>query len=312
VLAAMLAALPEVTDYERRYRLIDGIAAIGDAAALQMLEGLLRTLPASAETAALCQVAIQAIAGAWRPDAVGFVLDRARDRDPGVRLAALTALAGSEADADPAWQTNGALDAIDRVIDHAITSDTWPEVRRRAATALGARCQRPDPARALGQAVDRDPDLGVRGDALGALVQCHAPGIAERLARLWNDDKAPLELRSRAVLEAVALGDPTLAVQLTDKFTRWRGEAISSADALALAQSAAASISRLAPPGAARALTDALDDTAFPEIVQAAALGLGALGPACPPAARSRLVELARSDDRAAVVAKRAAAQCGR
>jgi hypothetical protein len=312
VLAAMLAALPEATDYERRYRLVDGIAALGDDAALQVLDALFRTLPRTAQTAALRQVAVRAIAAAPRPEAVGFVLDSARDRDPGVRLAALSTLAGSEADAGDAWRTVGGPEAIDRAIANAMSRDTWPEVRRRAATALGARCQRPDPARALGDAVDRDPDLGVRSDALSALVACRAPGTAERLARIWDDPQAPLDLRSRAVLEAVALGDPRLATVLVARFARWRGEAIASTEALTLAQSAAASIGRLGAPGAARALTDALDDAAFPEIVQAAALGLGALGPACPAAAKRKLVALARSDDRAAVAAKRAAARCGR
>jgi hypothetical protein len=312
VLPAMLAALPAATDYERRYRLVDGIAALGDPAALQALAALFRALPATAETAALRQVAVHAIAAAPRPDAVGFVTESARDRDPGVRLAALAALAGGEVDGSDAWRAAGGPGAIDDVIDGALAHDTWPEVRRRAATALGVRCQRPAPARALAGAVDRDRELGVRGDALSALVQCHAAGIAALLARLWDDDKAPVELRSRAVLEAVALGDPALGAALVAKFTRWRGEAISSATALALAQSAAASIGRLGAPGAARALTDALDDTALPEIVQAAALGLGALGPACPPAAKARLAELAREADQAAVAAKRAVAQCGR
>ena len=320
VLAALLAALPAATDYERRYRIVDGIAALGDEAALQTLGALFRTLPATAETAALRQVAVAAIAASPRPEAVGFVIESANDRDPGVRLAALAALAGGGADPSNAWQAAGGPEAldqaldqvIDRVIDDAIARDTWPEVRRRAATALGARCQRPGPAHALGDAVLHDRDLGVRGDALGALVQCHAAGTAELLAQIWDDARAPIELRSRAVLEAVALGDAKVAAELVGKFTRWRGEAISSAAALALAQSAAASIGRLAAPGAARALIDALDDTAFPEIVQAAALGLGALGPACPPAAKAKLTALARQDERSTLAARRAAAQCGR
>ncbi|HEU4728059.1 MAG TPA: hypothetical protein VFT22_09230, partial [Kofleriaceae bacterium] len=312
VLAAMLAALPAATDYDRRYRLVDGIAALGDAAAMQTLTAMLRALPPGAQSGALRQVAVHAIAAAPRPEAVGFVIESARDRDPGVRLAALAALAGSEADLGHAWQAAGGPGVIDDVLDAAIAGDSWPDVRRRAATALGARCQRPAPARALVQAVERDRDLGVRGDALSALVQCRAAGIAAMLARIWDDPKAPIELRSRAVLEAVPLGDPALGAALVGKFTRWRGEAISSAEALTLAQSAAASIGRLAAPGAARALIEALDDTAFPEIVQAAALALGALGPACPPAARARLTELAREGDQSAVAAKRAAAQCGR
>jgi len=334
-LAAMLAALPATADYERRYRLVDGIAALGDAAALAALEAQLAALPATAETAALRQVAIRAIASAPRPEAVRLVLDGVRDRDPGVRLAALAALAGSESDAAGAWAVpggagagadasaspgsagarsspGGSAELIDRAIGAASVDDDWPEVRRRAVTALGARCRRPGPARALGDALDHDPDLGVRGDALSGLVRCRAPGTAERLARVWDDARLPIELRSRAVLEAVPLGDPRLAATLVDRFTRWRGEAVSSAAALELAQSAAASIGRLGPPGAARALIDALDDTAFPEIVQAAALGLGALGPACPAAARARLSEIARSGEPSAPAARRAAAQCGR
>jgi hypothetical protein len=310
VLAAMLAALPSATDYERRYRLVDGVAALGDAPALDALDALLRALPATPPTAALRQVAVRAIATMPRPEAGQFVLDSAGDRDPGVRLAALAALSGAESHAlAPAA---GGVDVIDRAIGGALAADGWPEVRRRAAAALGSRCQRPGPAAALGDAVDRDRDVRVRGDALSALVQCRAPGTAERLARIWDDSKAPLELRSRAVLEAAALGDRALAAALVGRFTRWRGEALESVEALALAQSAAASISRLGAPGAARALADALDDTAFPEIVQAAALGLGALGAACPPEARAKLQSLARTEGQTAIAAKRAAAQCGR
>nr|MBA3394229.1 hypothetical protein [Deltaproteobacteria bacterium] len=60
------------------------------------------------------------------------------------------------------------------------------------------------------------------------------------------------------------------------------------------------------------ALEAALDNSAFPEIVSAAALGLGALGPACPPSAKAKLVIIARSGSQSASAAKRAAAQCGR
>ena len=111
---------------------------------------------------------------------------------------------------------------------------------------------------------------------------------------------------------AVTLGDPQLGALLVAKFTRWRGEALESAPALALAQSAAASIARLGAPGAAQALVAALDDSAFPEIVSAAALALGALGPACPPAAKAKLEAIGNSDEQAAPQAKLAARQCGR
>jgi hypothetical protein len=307
VLAAMLAALPSASDYERRYRLVDGIAALGDAAALQQLEAMLRALPPAATTAALWQVAIRALAGALRPETVGLLLEGVRARDPGVRLAALAALAGGDIEG-----SGGGRDAIERAIGDVLENDRWPEVRRRAATALAARCQRPGPARALIDTVELDRDPAVQGDALSALVRCRAAGVAALLTRLWDDRSAPLELRTRAVLETVALGDPSLAAALVGKLARWRSEAVSKADALALAQNAAATIGRLNAPGAARALIDALDDAAFPEIVQAAAVGLGALGPACPPAAKAKLSAIARSDDPSASAARRAAAQCGR
>jgi hypothetical protein len=328
-LAAMTAALPAALDYERRYRLVDGIAALGDAPALSRLAAWLAALAPGAEASALRQVAVAAIAANPRGAAMGFVVDHARDRDPGVRLAALSALAVAELDGPPRPADGAAASpgpslgpnpgaspgAIDGVIGDALAHDAWPEVRRRAATALGVRCQRPAPAHALGDAVDHDADLGVRGDALAALVQCHAAGTAALLARIWHDGQAPLELRSRAVLEVVALGDPAPAAALVGQLARWRNEASSSAEALTLAQSAAATLGRLgrlSPPGAARALTDALDDTAYPEIVQAAALGLGALGPACPAEAKAKLAQIAQSEDnQAAGAARRAAAQCG-
>ena len=191
VLAAMLAALPAAADYERRYRLIDGIAALGDADAMATLDSVFREPPASAERSALRQVALRAIGSAPRPEALRFVLDSVRDRDPGVRLAALAALAGGDGDAAGppagapagAWSAAGKADprsgaigdAIDSAIADASADDDWPEVRRRAVTALGSRCPRKVPVQALDDALDEDPDLGVRGDALSALVQCRAP-----------------------------------------------------------------------------------------------------------------------------------------
>ncbi|MBL9014632.1 MAG: HEAT repeat domain-containing protein [Myxococcales bacterium] len=311
-LAALLAALPSATDYERRYRLIDGLATLGDAAAITTITRLLASLPAGAETSALRQVAIRAIGSMPRLEALGLVLGYAQDPDPGVRLAVLSVLAGAATDPASPWHSSGTPDGIDRVIINALSGDRWPEVRRRAATALGARCLRPGPALALTEAVKKDDHLDVRRDSLIALVECRAPGVAELLAKLWDDGKAPIEVRVQAVDLAVALGDPRLGAALIGKFTRWRGAAIESAEALALAQSAAASIARLRVPGAAQALMAALDDSAFPEIVSAAAQALGALGPDCPPAAKAKLAQLGAGDDQAAPAAKRAAQQCGR
>ena len=181
------------------------------------------------------------------------------------------------------------------------------------AQVLGARCQRRGPALALADSVARDPDLDARGDALAALVECKAAGVGDLLAKVWDDRKLPVELRERAVDLVVVLGDQAVAARLVRKLDAWRGAALESEDALALAQNAAYAIGRLAPPGAADALLAALDDSAYPEIVAAAATGLGLMGPACPNTARPRLRLLAHSDERQVqTAAARAAAVCGR
>ncbi len=314
-LEALRLALPGATDYERRYRVIDGIATVGDAAAIAEIERLLRALPAGAESSALRQVAIRAIGTAPRTEALGLVLGHVADPDPGVRLAVLSALAGATADPASPWHSSGAPDGIDRVIISALSSDRWPEVRRRAATTLSSRCQRIGPATALADAVRKDASVDVRRDSLIALVQCRAAGVADLLARTWDDSKAPLEVRTQAVDLAVALGDRELGKILVGRFAKWRGAALESAEALALAQIAAASSARLDAPGAAQVLMAALDDSAFPEIVAAAAQALGALGPACPPAAKAKLLAISKSEDtpsQAIAQVKRAEKQCGR
>lgn len=311
-LAALTTALATATDYERRYRLIDGVATLGDATTSAALAKLLRELPANAETSALRIVAIKASAIAPRTEALPLVLGYATDPDPGVRIAVLSALSGATADPASPWHTSGGPDGIDRVIISALSSDSWPEIRRRAATSLASRCMRLGPANALTEALTKDAHPDVRRNSLIALVECRAPGIAELLVKTWDSGKQPITVRTQAVDLAVALGDPQLGKILVGKFGKWRGGALESADSMALAQSAAASIARLNAPGAAQALIAALDDSAFPEIVSAAAQALGALGPACPPAAKVKLEALGKEDDQSAGVAKRAAAQCGR
>jgi hypothetical protein len=304
-LAAELAALPAATEYERRYRLVDGIATLGDGAALAQLAAALHAIGDGAEHAALAQVAAHGLASAPRVDALPIIIELARDPDPGVRLTALSAFVGD------AWQGND--NAIDAALATALASDTWPEVRRHAAEVLGNRCARSGPARALAASVGRDPELDVRDGALVALVQCKAPGTAALLAMVWDDTKLPVPLRQRAVDLAADLGDVALGAKLVGKLASWRGAAIESADALALAQSAAYAIGRLAPPGAADALLAALADSAYPEIVAAAASGLGLLGPACPRQALSQLRALSQNEEQQiALAAKRAMAQCGR
>lgn len=313
-LAAMTTAIVASNDYERRYRLVDGIASIGDVNALKSLAALLKQLPAdNAESIAYKQIAARAVAVNPRPDAFDLIVSLTTDRDAGVRLAALSALAGASGGSEGAWHGAVGADGIDRVLTTSLYTDTWPEVRRFAAQMLGDRCVRPGPAAALKDSLDRDHDLNVRGDALTALVQCKAGGTGELLGKLWDDTKAPLELRRRAVDLTVTLGDAALATKLVGKFTQWRGAALESEQALQLAQNAAYAIGQLDAPGAAAALMAALDDAAFPEIVAAAATGLGLLGASCPAAAVPKLKALADSDEQQiAAAARRAAAQCGR
>ena len=312
-LAALTAALPTATDYERRYRIVDGIAAIGDTAALASLTSLFASLPDSAELAAYKQVAASAIAVNPRPEATDLVIKLTTDTDPGVRLAALSAIAGASTPSAGPWHGPSGEAGIDRVIMTSLFTDTWPEVRRFAAQTLATRCTRPGPARALADSLKRDKDLGVRGDALASLVECKAEGTADILAKLWDDGSAPLSLRQRAVDLTVTLGDRTLATQLVGKLARWRAAAIESEQALALAQNAAYAIGRLNPPGAAEGLTAALGDNSFPEIVAAAATGLGLLGPACPASVKPKLEFLANTDEeQVSTAARRAAAQCGK
>lgn len=313
-LAAMTAALPAATEYELRYRLVDGVAAIGDAAALKALAATLASYPLDESTAAYKQVAARAIAVNPRNEATDLLISFTRDREPGVRLAALAALTQASGTSAGPWHGDAGVDGIDRLIMTLLATDTWPEVRRNAAQALGARCARPGPVQALIAAIGKDEDVNVRLDALLGLVECKAAGASELLARLWDDGKAHLEVRRRAVDLTANLGDAALAQKLVGKFKQWRASAIESEAALALAQSAAIAVGRTAPSGAAEALVGALEDSAFPEIVAAAATGLGLLGPACTVAAKRRLTELAASEEEAQVVsaAKRAAQLCGK
>ncbi|NVB83754.1 MAG: hypothetical protein HOV81_35595 [Kofleriaceae bacterium] len=311
-LSALTAALPTATDYERRYRIVDGIAAIGDEAALRSLTALFTSLPDSADLSAYKQVAARAIAVNHRPEATDLVIKLTTDSDPGVRLAALSALSGAGSGGAGSWHGPSGSDGIDRVIMTSLFTDTWPEVRRFAAQSLGSRCSRPGPARALADSLKRDKDLAVRGDALAGLVECKAAGTAALLAALWDDGNAPLSLRQRAIDLTATLGDRTLGSKLVAKLPQWRAAAIESEQALALAQNAAYAIGRLNPPGAADALVAALGDNSFPEIIAAAATGLGLLGPACPVSAKPKLSYLANTDEeQVSVSARRALATCG-
>ena len=313
--AALAAALGPSAEYEVAYRAVQGIASIGDDAALRELAVSLRGFPAGGvKGGALRQVAALAVARNPAAEGTALLTALSRDVDPGVRLGAIHSLAQREPTAGTAIAPGaGSADATDRVLMDVLLSDPWPELRQASARSLGERCARPGPATALADAVARDAEVAVRGDALAGLVACKAEGIADRLIKLAVDGKAPLELRQRAVALTVALEDEALDAPLALLFERWRGAAFDSQEALALARVAAGALGRIGGPRAAVVLADALEDEALPELVSAAAAGLGELGPACPARVVPRLRELGQSAQRAvAMAARRAAAQCSK
>jgi hypothetical protein len=315
----------------------NGGAASGNAAVVVADDA------AAAEHAALRQAVATVVARAARPELLAALEGLLGDGDAGVRLAAMRGLAdpaeGDGATTGAAASSGGGAGgpaasgvpgapgssggapaasgaafeaALDAALGARLSADRWPELRRAAAASLAHRCQRAAPSAALGRAVDADRDVEVRQDALVALVTCRAAGVAERLIRLWNDGEAPLPLRSRAVTLTVALGEARLAGDLLRSFARWRSEAFSEEAALRLAVVAAGALGQLGGPQAAAALQAALEDTAYPELVAAAATGLGAMGPRCPAAALPALQALTRSDERSiSLAARRAVGRCG-
>ena len=308
--AALIAAMRERLDrsraYEVRYRLVAGLGGLGEPEAIAAVRDALPTLGDDPQGAALRRVAAAALAGDRSPAADAVLGGLVGDRDPGVRLAAIKALADH---ATPA--ASGA--ATEQALGRVLGGDRWPELRRAATAALGARCPKPGPTGMLEGAADRDADPLVRGDALSALVGCGAPGVAARLYAVAQDGKADRELRFRAVDLLGALGDRAQTRPLLGLFGAWRRQAFVDDVALGLAVRAAVVLGRLGDPASAAALVDAAGDPAFPELQAAAASGLGELGPACPTSGRAVLDELVRSEQRSvALAARRARAMCGR
>lgn len=316
LVAELEPRLPSVGDHERRYRLVTGLAELAartqDARLLARLHAHLQELARAQPepAAALRQALAETLARHLGDAAMSELVALAGDADPAVRLALARGLAAPEPQG-PQGLSAEATARLDLALGRVLGEDGWPELRRAAAAALAARCKRPAPASALERALDGDREVEVRQESLLALVTCATPGIAARLVRLWNG-REPLALRARAVSLAVVLADPALAPELARSLRSWRSEAFSDEHALHLATRAAEALGRLGGPSAAPALLAALEDAAYPELVAAAASGLGLLGVACPAEAAARLSELTRSPERAiALAARRALPRCG-
>jgi len=320
-LVALAARGREATTYELRYRILAALAPFPDAEATDAIRAIVEPLSGD-EGAALRQVAAGGLAGSTSPGAAPLLADLANDADPGVRIAALHALAGrGDLGADGAWSAGGSADAVDRVIINALAGDVWPEVRHTAAAALAIACPRKGPTEALEDAAETDDDMSVRADALSSLVTCEAPGIAKRLLAVARDGDAALTLRDRAVDLLGVLGDVAVADELVTLLGRWRSAAFSEDAGLVLAQRAAVVLGRLGAmvddaklvASIVDALLDTAEDGAFPEIQAAGAAGLGELGKHCTKDARALLKDLKTSDQSGVkMAAERALATCGK
>ena len=313
-----------MTQYELSYRLVAGVGEVGGADEVKrLLKWLRKPHPtmAQAQANALRRVAAGALGTNPAGAARRALAELAADRDAGTRLAAVRGLAtepnaARTGDAPPPSSEDAATqEAADAALAGILARDAWPELRRGAASALALRCQRRGPRAALETAITADAEIDVRVDALTALVTCRADGIAARLLRIADDGKAELALRDRAIalygqLHAPAPGGvvPAAAIEaLLDRLDRWRGQAFSDESALRLAVRTTTALGALGDRRAAPALVAAARDGTFPELQAAAAAALGALGPACPPDARTLLRALAQSEQRGVALAARGA-----
>ncbi len=183
----------EQAQFTLRYRILQSLERIvlptPDAAALvgqviaQNNEPVLRQAAARA--------AVTGAAGAPENGAATKAVHQAlSDRDPGVRLAVLTALAEHR------------LPEVLAATEQSLRSDRWPAVRRAAVESRAAQCP-PEPVgavspvAALRQAV-ADADEQVQRQALSGLGRCEgAAALDVYIARLKDADAAPA-LRSQA------------------------------------------------------------------------------------------------------------------
>ncbi len=299
--ASRLAASSAVssTDYELRHRLVETLAAVVEQPTTHApLEDVLTKDAEPALRLAVVTGLARAehVADLWAGQTLVVAL---ADSDPGVRAAALGGLAArspDEAAADPFL-----VERLDR--------DTWPDVRRAAATALGRRCARAPAADALFGAIDRDTSDAVRRVALAALVRCKDARIGEKLLSIAGDPKQPGAWRQFAAVQLGVLADRALVPRMLELLASTRKDAFDDAGAMWVAAALAQALGSLADPRATAALIAAAEDPSFWP-VQAASVE--ALGRTCPPRGR-RAARAALGADNGRVVgaARRTVKTCG-
>ncbi len=298
-LEAMAKRLADAKDYELRYRLAAALGTIEDDAAVAALAALLEQPADDARAIAVRRIAVAALGRNPHPRAETLIASIMADTDPGLRIAAVEALADRPTLGEPA-ETG----LIARLSD-----DKWPRARRAAAGALGIRCGRPPVAAALYSALENDDDFGVLTTALNALVGCDAPNIGDTLVAVASDSQRDAQLRSHAIRLLGQRGESACGA-LGGIYKAARKDAWSEQRAIGVAASALAAMSTACPDGAAESLLGAGQDDAFPVLQTAAIEGLART---CPRGATAVLRRAARLDQRQVRdAAKRALRRCRR
>lgn len=291
--AGLAMLLARARGFELRYRVVSALAPVVRRAAASIAlapvaradaEPVLRAVAAVAFARVGAGAGAHADADTPDPadDSYGALLTALTDRDPGVRLAVLSALAHHAAD-PPLAPTVAAL----------LTRDPWPVVRRAAAHALP--CAAPSAA-ALAAATRADGDLDVRAAALARFADCALPGADALLLEVARDPTAGA-LRGSA---ARRLGDSTDPAVLAALLLLLRDERLDALDSEASERIAVDFVRALAAParrGAPEALTAlrlALADPALPSLQATAA---ETLAHACPVGTRVLLERQAQGGD---------------
>ena len=280
--AGLVGRLGSGTGYELRTRLLEAAGALGADEAIEAVARFLTTPAVSgatgreaAEQNALRRVAVTALGRSRAPNVLAALATATRDVDPGVRELAAEAL--GEASASGAARGGDG----DAALAGVLAGDRWPRVRRAAASALGARCERAAPAKALRGAALGDDDVEVRRASLSALASCGAPGAAELFVQVMRDRAQPVAVRTHAVRMIGGMGDRRMVAGLIEDLGRERERAFGDAAAVQVAASIAYALGEIGDAAAGPPLLRAAEESAaFPAVQAAAAAALGAMCPA--------------------------------